>query len=56
MPIVFEEVSGEIVPEARAERPGEAVRAPAPSPAELDDRIRLVLARERRRAQRLSDR
>jgi hypothetical protein len=57
MPIVFEEVSGEIVPEAREERASAEGRAPAgPSPAEMEDRIRRVLARERRRAERLCDR
>lgn len=56
MTIVFEEVSGEIIPETRAGRPPAAEGTSAPSPAELDDRIRWVLARERRRAERLSDR
>ena len=56
MPIVVEEVSGEILPDTRAERSPEEGRASRPSPSSLDDRIRLVLARERRRAERLSDR
>jgi hypothetical protein len=56
MTIVIEEVSGEIIPEAPAARPGEPTRAPAPPPSELDDRIRRVLAHERRRVERLSDR
>jgi len=57
MPIVFEEVTGEVVSETPETRAAATDRAqPAPSPVEVEDRIRRVLARERRRAERLCDR
>lgn len=60
MPIVIEEVSGEIVPEPRGNRAGDGQRGQAKEPSaealKMEERVRSVLVRERRRALRLSDR
>lgn len=56
MPIVFEEMSGEVVPDPRPEERGEREGEAGPSPLELEARVRAVLALEARRALRLSDR
>lgn len=56
MPIVIEEMTGEIVP---SPRPGDEPRDSRPGPtaeAELRRRIREVLSRESRQAERLCDR
>ena len=55
MPIVIEEMTGEIVP---PRRPDEDAEGPDPRPvaeAELRRRVRRVLAREHRHAERLCD-
>lgn len=57
MPIVFDEVSGEVVPRNREEPSPTEARGPAgPTSAEIEERLRRVLAHERRRAERLCDR
>ena len=56
MPIVIDEVSAEIVPEQRNGSRSAETRESGRQPRDLEDRVRAVLARERRRAERLSDR
>lgn len=57
MPIVFEEVTGEVLPERRSEEPRES--APTSAMArrfELEEGVRHIVRRDRCRAERLSDR
>ena len=56
MTISFEEITGEVVPDRRRERGGDDERPGGASERALDDRIQAALARERHRAERLSDR
>ena len=55
-PITFEEITGEVGPErGRERRGGEGERPGGASEQALEEKIRAVLAREQRRAERLSD-
>jgi len=56
MAIVFEQVTGEVLPERRPEETREAPPDRAARSFEVEDRVRSILRRERRRAERLSDR
>lgn len=56
MTITFEEISGEVAPEPRHEESRGEAEERGVDDAGLDERILSVLARERRRAKRLSDR
>ena len=56
MSISFEEISGEVVPDRRRERPREEERRPEAAEDELEQKVRVVMAREQRRLERLSDR
>jgi hypothetical protein len=56
MPIVIEEVSAEVMSEPRHEARGSSDRESGAPKPDVEDRVRAVLARVRRRAERLSDR
>jgi hypothetical protein len=56
MPITIEEVSAEVTPEERSASAGRKARDESRPPSELDNKVRALLIRERRRAERLSDR
>ncbi len=55
MPVTIEEIRGDVVPERRDEQPRSNAQ-PGPSPAQIEDQVRALMARERRRAERLCDR
>ena len=55
MPITIEEITGEVLPERRGEQPRQESRE-SRIPGDLEERMRALLVREQRRAERLSDR
>jgi hypothetical protein len=56
MPITIEEVSAEVAPEGRGASAGRESREESRPPSELENKVRALLIRERRRVERLSDR
>ena len=55
MPIVFEEVTGEVSPEPRGASEAPRAARNEREPADLEERLRAALARAMRRELRLSD-
>ncbi len=55
MPITFEEITGEVMPERGGEQPRQESRE-SQTPGQLEEKIRAALVREQRRSQRLCDR
>jgi hypothetical protein len=56
MPIVIEEVTGEVLPEPRRESPEERLAEGGVDASVVERAVRAALLREQRRAYRLSDR